>query len=92
MELPVNDSEAAAIFVLYVGDNNLYIDTYGAQGQPKSIKSMDVAPMMKNDRVYLPARYIAELYNYEVGWDEETRTVLIGLPGNLPSLSISEST
>ncbi len=47
--------------------------------------NMEVAPIIKEDgRTYLPARYVAEAFGYEVGWDQATRSVLIGPPGNLP--------
>lgn len=38
---------------------------------------MDVAPEISNDRTMLPARYVAEGFGFNVGWDETTRTVLI---------------
>lgn len=86
VELPLMGSEDGTRFILYAGDSNLYIESaYGKESLPKLFKSMDVAPINKNDRIYLPARYIAELYDYEVGWDDETQSVLIGLPGKLPS-------
>ncbi len=40
-------------------------------------KKMDVSPVNKNSRVYLPARYIAEAFGYNVDWDETKRTVNI---------------
>ncbi len=38
---------------------------------------MDVAPEISNGRTMLPARYVAEAFGFDVGWDEATRTVLI---------------
>lgn len=38
---------------------------------------MDVAPIMRNGRVYLPARYIAEGQDYTVHWDANTNSVLL---------------
>ncbi|ACV63302.1 copper amine oxidase domain protein [Desulfofarcimen acetoxidans DSM 771] len=40
------------------------------------VKDIDVAPMLKNDRTFLPARYVAEGLNYQVDWDEATQTVV----------------
>lgn len=85
VEMPVKDSQDASIIVLYEGDKNIYVESpIGTNGLPKTLKIMDVAPIMKNDRIYLPARYIAEAYDYQVGWDAATQSVLIGMPGNLP--------
>ena len=38
---------------------------------------MDTAPIIKGDRTYLPARYVAEYFGYTVGWDGSTNTVII---------------
>ena len=43
-------------------------------GQPKNI---DTAPFIKNDRTYVPVRFIAEQMGFCVSWDEETQTVTI---------------
>ncbi|AGL01134.1 stalk domain-containing protein [Desulfoscipio gibsoniae] len=48
----------------------------------KTIKSdgkattMDVAPLLKTGRTYLPARFVAEALGYEVAWDAENGIVL----------------
>ena len=41
------------------------------------VYELDVAPVIRNGRTYLPARFIAEALGYEVIWDENKRTVLI---------------
>ncbi|AQS59565.1 copper amine oxidase N-terminal domain-containing protein [Desulforamulus ferrireducens] len=41
------------------------------------VYDLDVAPVVKNGRTYLPARFIAESLGFEVTWDEKRRTVLI---------------
>jgi uncharacterized secreted protein with C-terminal beta-propeller domain len=64
---------------LAAGGNIMYIDD-----QPHA---MDVALVVRNDRTYLPARYIAEAFGYSVGWDGPVKAVLIGPPGNLPEPS-----
>lgn len=48
---------------------------YGTEWQ--GIKTMDTAPIIKGDRTYLPARYVAEYFGYTVGWDGSTNTVII---------------
>lgn len=38
---------------------------------------MDTAPMLINDRTYVPIRAIAELLGTEVSWNDDTRTAVI---------------
>ncbi|MDN5326542.1 MAG: hypothetical protein PWP41_1238 [Moorella sp. (in: firmicutes)] len=45
-------------------------------------ETMDVAPLLINGRVYLPARYVAEALGYTVTWDPDTQTVYI-MPGGV---------
>ncbi|OPY55799.1 MAG: hypothetical protein A4E55_02387 [Pelotomaculum sp. PtaU1.Bin035] len=84
VEMPIPYSEDATIFVLMEGDKNIYVESpIGTGGVPSPHKEMDVAPVIRDGRMYLPARYIAELYRYQVGWDDATQSVLIGPPGKL---------
>ncbi len=53
---------------------------------------MDVTPVNRNGRIYLPARFVAEAFGYEVGWDNTKRAVLIGPKGNLPSVPVVDLT
>lgn len=47
--------------------------------------AMDVSPrLVPPGRLMLPARFVAEWFGYEVGWDGSARAVLIGPPGRLP--------
>ncbi|MGF7396221.1 copper amine oxidase N-terminal domain-containing protein [Thermoanaerobacterium thermosaccharolyticum] len=39
--------------------------------------SMDVAPLVKNGRTYLPARYVAEAFGYKVNWNGDTQAVTV---------------
>lgn len=39
-------------------------------------KAIDVAPVLKSDRTFLPARYVAEGLGYQVEWDENSQTVV----------------
>ncbi|WP_434644316.1 copper amine oxidase N-terminal domain-containing protein (plasmid) [Thermoanaerobacterium thermosaccharolyticum] len=48
--------------------------TYYANNQANS---MDVAPIVKNGRVYLPARYVAEAFGYKVNWNGDTQAVTV---------------
>lgn len=47
-------------------------------------RTMDVVPLLKGDRVFLPARWVAEALGYEVKWDEASQAVLVGPFGNVP--------
>ncbi len=38
---------------------------------------MDAAPYIKNDRTYVPMRYVAETIGAEVVWDDAARTVTL---------------
>lgn len=39
--------------------------------------SIDVAPVIKNDRTFVPLRFISESFENDVNWDKGTRTVKI---------------
>ena len=59
------------VYHLKIGDNNIYrIDSGGTD---KVVQAMDAAPLNKDGRVYLPARFIAGLFGYQVGWDAAGR-------------------
>lgn len=55
---------------LVVGNN---VITVNGKGRP-----MDVAPLIRNGRTFLPARYVAEAFGYQVSWDPRARSVLLG--------------
>lgn len=39
--------------------------------------SIDVAPMIKNERTFVPLRFISESFDNYVNWDNNTKTVII---------------
>jgi len=43
-------------------------------------KQMDVAPVIRDGRTYLPARWVAESYGYTVRWNPQVQTVYVGQP------------
>lgn len=43
----------------------------------ETARAMDVAPVNVSGRVFLPARFVAEAFGYQVQWLESTREVLI---------------
>lgn len=55
--------------VLTIGESTYQINGQDAQ--------MDVAPIIKESRTYLPALYVASALDYNVEWVPETRTVLV---------------
>lgn len=58
--------------------------TYYVNGQAKQ---MDVAPVIKNGRTYLPARFVAEAFGYVVDWNKDTRVVSVYPPGEQPPVA-----
>ncbi|MFA5524378.1 MAG: copper amine oxidase N-terminal domain-containing protein, partial [Tissierellales bacterium] len=50
------------------GENELYSGGH-------SELEMDTSPIVKDSRTYLPIKYLAESFGYEVSWDSETQTV-----------------
>lgn len=58
-----------------------------SNGQAKAI---DVAPVLKSDRTFLPARFVAEGLGYQVAWDDATQTVVCWLSGQ-PQPDVSAS-
>lgn len=40
-------------------------------------KTMDIAPMLVDSRTLVPARFVAEAFDCNVGWDEASYTVII---------------
>lgn len=57
------------IVEMAVGGNILYVNSQRQQ--------MDVSPVIQDGRVYLPARFVAEAFGYEVSWDPAAATVLV---------------
>lgn len=44
--------------------------------------SLDAAPVEYKDKVYIPARFIAQSFGKKVDWDEKTNSVIISENGN----------
>jgi len=40
-------------------------------------RQMDVAPVLRQGRTYLPARYVAESFGFRVDWDQAAQAVII---------------
>lgn len=41
---------------------------------------MDTFPIIRDGRTYAPIRFLAEAFRYKVGWDNDSRTVMITSP------------
>lgn len=53
--------------------------------------SIDVAPMIKNERTFVPLRFISESFDNDVNWDEDTRTVKINKKEKVSSSILNKS-
>lgn len=42
---------------------------------------IDVAPLIEQGRTFLPARFVAEAFGFNVAWDEQSRAVMISSDG-----------
>ncbi|MGO0122202.1 copper amine oxidase N-terminal domain-containing protein [Desulfothermobacter acidiphilus] len=52
--------------------------SYRVNGQERG---MDVVPLLKDGRVFLPARFVAEALGYRVAWELYSRQVVVLTPG-----------
>lgn len=48
-----------------------------------TLEQMDVAPFIRDDRTWVPVRFVTENLGAEVGWDPEDRIVTITFPGEV---------
>jgi len=77
-------TETAQIFI-FGGDTNGIVSTEFVIGRSYMLtsfgnsqqKELDTPPMIINGRTLVPARAAAEAFDYNVEWDEATRTVYI---------------
>ena len=54
------------------------------------IKENDVAPLIRNDRTMLPARFVAENLGASVAWDEANQRVTVSKDGTVIIITIDE--
>jgi hypothetical protein len=76
----------AAQLVTLEADNLKVKLTVGKKGVDVNgqVTPTDVAPLLRNDRVYLPARFVAEALEFQVDWVNGTQMVLVYWPGDVP--------
>lgn len=89
------DKSKGAVSLVFRGDNNievkmqtesrqLVINYLGAEAiEVLSSKTMpmDVTPVLRDGRIYLPARWVAEACGFTVEWDSNYQGVLVYDPG-----------
>lgn len=68
----VTMTSGSTTVVLTIGSTILAVN--GASQQ------MDVAPVIRNGRTYLPARYVAEALGGKVDWNQDTQVVTVTYP------------
>lgn len=76
-------SQSARAATIFFGDVNVTFALGGniAYVNEKPLK-MDVVPVLRESRMYLPARYLAEAAGCRVDWDPNEKAVIITVPGN----------
>ena len=73
------DIDGGQIITAKLNENNsigLVIGSDEMQVHNKKIK-LDTAPIIVNDRTLVPLRAVSETFDYDVNWDEDTKTVTI---------------
>lgn len=63
-------TSAGISVTLTAGKNVMFVN-----GTPQP--EMDVAPLVRDGRLFLPARYVARAFGYEVTWDEGRQAVFV---------------
>ena len=69
-------------------------DTYIVKvGDTETVQTMDVAPYVKNDRTYMPVRYVANslgVPDESISWDDPTQTVTMTKDDTVIQLTIGD--
>lgn len=67
------DGESTVAFTVGSNQYHAFLNGYDIH----AYLEMDTTPVIADSRIYAPARYLAESFYYEVGWDQATQTVAI---------------
>ncbi|WP_405724832.1 copper amine oxidase N-terminal domain-containing protein [Anaerotignum sp.] len=67
------DGETTAEFVVGANEYHAFLNNYDFHVYVK----MDTTPIIKDSRIYAPARYLAECFHYVVGWSQAAQEVVI---------------
>ncbi len=54
------------------------------------MRDPSIYPIIKNDRMFIPIRCVAELFGAKVGWDAESKTVTVDYNGTFASFVVGE--
>lgn len=65
------DGETTAEFVVGSNEYHCFLNDFDMH----VYVTMDTTPVIKGSRIYAPARYLAECFQYAVGWDQAAQTV-----------------
>lgn len=65
----VTATKDEVIVVATIGNTTMYVDD--------EVKTMDIAPMIIENRTLVPVRFVAEAFGCEVEWDGDNRIVNI---------------
>jgi len=82
--------EATQGIAITRGENNinLQIDNTSMTSNGETV-TLDAAPVLYNDTTtYVPLRAICEAFNFNVDWDENTKTILISAPDGDPYVDV----
>lgn len=83
LEVVWNDDTNTASFTDGIGtvEFTVGVDEYHAflndYSTVEGFIEMDTTPVIADSRIYAPARYLAEAFGYDVGWEEATKSVII---------------
>ena len=79
-------------FIVDSPEYRAYMNGYGIYAYTE----MDTKSVIKDSRIYAPARYLAESFQYSVGWEDATKSVTItknaaeDLPIELPEVPVGQ--
>lgn len=71
------------VIIITVGSAILNVDGHE--------QAIDAPPLLRDGRVFLPVRWVAQAMGYEVTWLEATSTVLVGPPGSFTQTPPNEA-
>lgn len=80
----VGNGSAGDVVVMSIGSNEIVINDKKA--------TIDAAPIVQNDRTYVPFRALAEAFGAEVAYDEATQAVTAELNGVTVVMTIGSAT
>ncbi len=69
----IKDEEADTLMFMSIG---IYIYQHNDQ-----ILQLDVAPVLKDDVIYIPISFVARTFDFKVSWDEKTSMVVLNKDG-----------